>query len=331
MEPAVSEFGEEELIKFVLEVLDEGFLPKNEDCAGFLLNGKVIGFCTDSFVNKTDFPPRANYWFAGWKTVTMCVSDAVSKALEPCAFIASVNIPKSLPYVDFKRIIYGMKSACRYYGVKYLGGDIGESDNVVLAGAVVAVGEKEDVVLRSGAKPGDYLAVTGPFGDARIGLELLLGKVKATKESALDRKLILKFLKPIARVEEGLKLSKRTGVTSRIDSSDGLAASLWLLADLSGVGFVIDKLPASPELLEFCERNGLDAKEFVFYGGEEYELVFTVSPDRWHEVEEIAKKHSLNVLRIGRSTAEKGILFIDASGGEYKVQRRGWTHLRCER
>ena len=132
--------------------------------------------------------------------------------------------------------------------------------------------------------------------------------------------------KPEARVKEGICLAETCAVTSSIDSSDGLAISLYDLARSSGVGFKIDSLPISPETETFAELHALDPFELVLYGGEEYELVFTVNPTDFKMVREALENIGCELLELGVATGDEKIE-ITLNGIEKQVEKRGWEHF----
>jgi thiamine-monophosphate kinase len=117
------------------------------------------------------------------------------------------------------------------------------------------------------------------FGKSSAGLRLLLGSCVA--EAGLRKALLEAVFLPKAPLLEGLALSKCGAVSASIDSSDGLAWSIHELSRLSKVGFVIDRVPTAEEANQFAKLNGLDPSELALYGGEEYELVVTVRPEKW--------------------------------------------------
>jgi thiamine-monophosphate kinase len=132
---------------------------------------------------------------------------------------------------------------------------------------------------------------------------------------------------PKARLKEGLALNATGAVTSAIDSSDGLAWSLHELSKASGVGFLIENVPIAHEAVKFAEINGLDPLELSFYGGEEYELVLTIKPSLWVKAEKAIKSVGGNLIRIGRTTAERQMI-LEVEGKRRVIEPRGWEHFR---
>ncbi|RLI34278.1 thiamine-phosphate kinase, partial [Candidatus Bathyarchaeota archaeon] len=134
---------------------------------------------------------------------------------------------------------------------------------------------------------------------------------------------------PKARLKEGLALAETGAITSSIDSSDGLAWSLHEVADASGVGFLIEDIPVAPEVKEIAERCGLDPVELSLYGGEEYELILTIKPELWDEVERIMEEIGTPFTIIGRVIEERRLV-LKIDGRIEPIKRRGWEHFRSK-
>jgi len=183
------------------------------------------------------------------------------------------------------------------------------------------------LILRSGARAGDILAVTGLFGKTAAGLRLLLGGFKATQR--LRSVLEDAVFNPKARLREGLALRGYDYVSSSIDSSDGLAWSIHELAQKSKVGFLVDRLPIAPEAEAFAFQNELDPVELALYGGEEYELVLTVKPGRWAEAQAVVQAVGGHLFPIGEATDQKQIV-LDIEGKKRPVEPKGWEHFRSQ-
>jgi thiamine-monophosphate kinase len=182
------------------------------------------------------------------------------------------------------------------------------------------------LIKRSGAKPGDYVAVTGPFGKTAAGLKILVNKLSAPEVREF---LVDSVLMPKARVQEGMALAQSKAATASIDSSDGLAWSLHELSCASNVGFRLDVLPVVPEVEQFADIYGFDSVELALYGGEEYELVVTVKPSVWQEAEKAVASVGGVLTKIGVATNEKQIQLKTAEK-TISVQARGWEHFKTE-
>jgi thiamine-monophosphate kinase len=132
---------------------------------------------------------------------------------------------------------------------------------------------------------------------------------------------------PHARLKEGLALSETDAVTASIDSSDGLAWSLYEIARSSEVGFLIKQLPVAEEVKIFAEHSGMDPLELALYGGEEYELVITVKPELMGVAEEAVAKVGGRLIVIGKVISEKAV-YLEAKGRRYAVEPKGWEHFK---
>jgi len=256
----------------------------------------------------------------------MNVSDFAAKGVRPSAALVSIGLPKELTEEKtIREIGKGLNDGAREYDTYIIGGDTGEALELVISLSLFGVAGRKRLMLRSGAKPGDILAVTGFFGKTSGGLKILLNHLDATGE--IPRILVESVLTPHARLREGLALSRTGAVTAAIDSSDGLAWSLHEIARSSGVGALINKLPIAREAEIFAKDNKLDSLELALYGGEEYELVLAVKPKLWSRAREAVEKAGGQLLQIGKVTDEKRVL-LEMDGKSRRVEARGYEHFK---
>ncbi|MEM2947654.1 MAG: thiamine-phosphate kinase, partial [Candidatus Bathyarchaeia archaeon] len=211
------------------------------------------------------------------------------------------------------------------YGAFIIGGDTNEASDLIISLSAFGLAKKNDVILRSGAKPEDTVAVTGTFGKTSAGLKILLENCKAPTE--IYGSILEAVYMPKARLKEGLALSASKAVTSAIDSSDGLAWSLYELSKASNVGFLLENVPVANEAIKFAEINHLDPLELALYGGEEYELVLTINPNLWDKAEKAIKSVGGNLIKIGRATTKKQMV-LEVDGKRRIIEPRGWEHFR---
>jgi len=321
---SVEELGERKIIDIILKHLEP--MPNmpvqfgDDVSAVDIGGGKLAIIKTDMLVGKTDVPPQMSLWQAARKAVVMNVSDLAAKGVKPIALLASIGVPRGLRKRDIEQIGEGLNKGAREYDAYILGGDTSEASDLVISCAAFGIGEKRRLMLRSGAKPGDIVAVTGPFGKTAAGLKILLQNLSAP--SRMRETLVDSVLMPRARLNEGLALAETGAVTASIDSSDGLAWSLYEISRASHVGFLIDKLPIAEEAQQLAELHKLDPIELSLYGGEEYELVVTIKPMLWNKAR---KKASL--IRIGRVTREK-TLGLKVGKKAFPIEARGWEHFK---
>ncbi|MGD8546137.1 MAG: thiamine-phosphate kinase [Candidatus Bathyarchaeota archaeon] len=316
-----------EILKNCLEILPEMSVPFGDDVSAYDLgNEKMAVLKTDMLVDKTDVPPGMNLWQAARKAVVMNISDFAAKGVEPLAILVSLGLPRNLKENQIQEIGEGLNAGAREYDAYIVGGDTNEASDVVISLSVFGITEKNRLMLRSGARNGDIVGVTGLFGKTSAGLKILLENLKEVPHENHGT-LINSVLIPHARLEEGLILSRTGAVTSCIDSSDGLAWSLHELAKTSGVGFLIDSLPIAEEVEKFCRTNKLDPLELTLYGGEEYELVLTVKPRLWNKAKKAVEKVGGALLPIGRATFDRKVM-LEYDGKKSSIESRGWEHLR---
>ncbi len=327
--PSASDLGEHAIIQLMrrhFDTMPDNPVPFGDDVSAINLpNGKVAVLKTDMLVGKTDVPRGMSLWQAARKALIMNVSDFAAKGVQPMAALVSLGLPSRLIRRDLEEIAKGLNAGAREYGAYIVGGDTGEANELIVAVSLCGIAQKNAMMLRSGAKPGDIVAVTGFFGKSAAGLQALLEGRLASH--ALREVLVGSVCMPMARLREGLALARSGAVSACIDSSDGLAWSLHELAALSNVGFVVSSLPIAEEVLGFAEVNGLDAGELSLYGGEEYELVLTVKPKKWTEAEKAVEAAGGRLLPIGKATRDKRVL-VDIDGEKRAIQARGYEHFR---
>jgi len=288
-------------------------------------NDRLAVLKTDMLVAETDVPPGMTLWQAARKAVVMNISDFAAKGVKPCALLVSLGLPKKIVEKDVAELARGLNAAVREYGAFVIGGDTGEASDLIISVSLFGTARRSDVMLRSGAKPGDLLAVTGLFGKTPAGLSILLCNAEASEKTR--KVLVESVLLPHARMKEGLTLGRTKAVTAAIDSSDGLAWSLHEIASASNVGFLVDRLPMADEAKKFAKNNNIDPAELVLYGGEEYEIVLTVKPPLWNATEKAVANEGGRLTRIGRATTEKSVL-LETQSMKRIIEPRGYEHFR---
>ena len=321
--------GEREIIDLLrkrMDVLPRSFLPFGDDVSGVPLeDGRVAVLKTDMLVGKTDVPRGMSLWQAARKAVVMNVSDFAAKGVEPQAVLISLGLPRALLSKDIEEIGRGLNSGAREYGAYIIGGDTGEASDLIIAASLFGTAERKRMMLRSGAKLGDIVAVTGFFGKSAAGLRLLLNNCSASEE--MSRVLVGSVFMPQARLKEGLALAGSSAVSASVDSSDGLAWGLYELSRMSGVGFHISSVPIADEVKCFADFNGLDASELALYGGEEYELIVTVRAKFWGEAEVAVERVGGRLLPIGKVVRETEVV-LELDGKKKSIEPRGWEHFK---
>ncbi len=246
-----------------------------------------------------------------WRCLARGLSDIAAMGGEPLAAFLSLALPGELSQEWVDGFFSGFLKLAKKYEVQLAGGDTAESPAGVLADIIVLGSiPKGKAILRSGARVGDLVYVTGMLGVSVAALELL------REGKRLRPKAHLRHFYPEPRIEAGRYLREKKLASAMIDTSDGLSIDLGHICDESGVGAVIysESLPRLP---------GPKGLQFALHGGEDYELLFTAAP-RAKVPELIAGVH---VTRIGEVVSGDAIRVADAQGRSRQLQPQGWQHF----
>jgi thiamine-monophosphate kinase len=228
-----------------------------DDCAVVVPQSKDLLLCSDMLVEHTHF--ETSYFRAsdiGFKSVVVNLSDIAAMGGIPKYVLCAVSGPKDFPIDE---VLEGVQMACYTYNADLVGGDISRSTEIVVTISVVGTSNNLVPMLRSKAAPGDSIVITGPTGRSSAGLRSLSKKGQRPEHPS---EVELAHLRPKARVTAG-RVAAEFGTKAAIDISDGLALDLHRVADASGVGFQLERVPfVFPATAE-------DA----LFGGEDYELL----------------------------------------------------------
>jgi thiamine-monophosphate kinase len=255
---------------------------------------------TDVLVENVDFTRDVPLRLVARKSLVVNLSDIAAMGGRPQYALVAIGSP------DEERaatLIEELASAAREQDVEIIGGDLSRAAELFLS--VTVIGEAERPILRSGARRGDRIYLSRPVGGAAAGLSLLQrGTVAASfAERELIESAIRRHLEPEAEVALGLKL---VGIaTSCIDVSDGLSTDLHHLCDASNVGAAIEseRIPVFPDLQRAGPPLGINVRDAVLHGGEEYALLFTSSLRE----SELSTRLGRPVYAIGRIVEERGV------------------------
>jgi len=329
LSPAAESLGERKIIQIFIRhfrKMSRIALPFGDDVAAVDIGkGKLAVLKSDMLVDRTDAPRQMTPWQMGRKAVVVTVSDFASKGVRPLALMTSVGIPRKLPRRSIEQLASGLEFGAKEYGTHIIGGDTDELSDIVVDVLGFGLVRKDVIMTRSGARPGDVLAVTGLFGDTAAGLKVLLGRLKLPQ--GLRRELAKTVLLPKAQLKLGLALARSGVVTSSMDSSDGLAWSLYELSRMSHVGFTVGNLPTSPLAKRFAEITKTEIRDLVLYGGEEFKLVVTVRQDGWNKASRAARRAGETLYKIGKVTEEEQLILHEAGAKESIIKPVGWEHF----
>ena len=267
----------------------------------------------------------------GQRAAAVNLSDIAAAGGRPTHFLVSLVVPPATE-VSFLDALYdGLAEECARHDVDVIGGNV--SSGPVLIVDLTLFGEVEAgaMLRRDGARVGDSVLVTGELGAAAAGLALTLAPELHAKLAAEDVERALQALElPVPRVREGQALVRTGGATAAIDTSDGLAADLAHLCDRSGVGVRIDAaaLPIARPASELARVLARDPVDSALAGGEDYELLFTASPDRVAALVEALRGCGTSVTVIGTIIeSSAGRSLRSASGEERALGRTGYVHF----
>ena len=250
--------------------------------------GNDLVITADLLVEDIDFrlewmPARV----LGHKALAVSLSDIAAMGAHPTYALLSIGIPKKIWQTTFVDELYeGFFELADAHRVTLIGGDVSRTPcRVVIDSIVLGEVKRNRAILRSGAKPGDHIFVTGSLGGAATGLKLLgdgvrvSGKNPRSRRAIAEQNLLLRHLKPEPRLAWGAMLGENRLATAMIDISDGLSSDLLHLCDESGVGARIDarRIPIDKYIVEIG-RKALDPLELALNGGEDFELLFSVNP-----------------------------------------------------
>lgn len=273
--------------------------------------GKLTVFTTDMLVEDDHFSLK---WSKpeqiGGKAIEVNVSDVAAMGAKPRFATVAICITKKTNLKFLKRLYKGIYSAAKRHNVEVVGGDVTHGKELNISVSMIGEVSRKNLVLRSGAKKGDYILVSGKLGASTAGLELLRKRVPGF------RNVKKKHLEPKAQLKKALKIGKFANAME--DVSDGLGAEVRNICRESKVGAVIywEKIPVEKETELAAKRVEKDARGFALFGGEDFELVFTCSKKN-------LKKMKGTV--VGKIIKEKEI-FIEKNGKKNLLKGSGYDH-----
>ncbi|WP_449538597.1 thiamine-phosphate kinase [Ferdinandcohnia sp. Marseille-Q9671] len=283
--------------------------------------------CMDTMVEGVHFTSSTmNPVQIGYKALAVNISDIAAMGGIPLYYLVSIAIPKGWNESDLLSIYKGMAMLADKYNIDLIGGDtVSISDTLVITVTVLGEVEQGKHLLRSNAKPGDVVFVTGTIGDSAAGLNLLLHKGRNHTFTESELTLVQKHQYPQPRVEIGRLLSVLERVSLN-DISDGLASEANEIAKASKVSIIIDqdKLPLHEHLTK--EKSGKSI-EFALYGGEDFELVGTMGVSDWEQVQKHAIESGYTLTKIGTVTEGGPSVFLDHNGELHRLDMKGYNHF----
>jgi len=335
----ISAYGEFGLIRH----LTEKFKTENpstlkgvgDDAAVLSYENKKVLVTTDLLLEGIHFDlVYVPIMHLGYKAAVVNFSDIYAMNGTPKQITVSIGVSKRFSVEDLEQLYAGIQLACDKYGVDLIGGDTSAS-LTGLAISITCIGEADEdkIVYRSGAKSTDLICVTGDLGSAYMGLQLLEREkvVFAANDEAQpdfeERDYILKRqLKPEAR-KDIIELLRDKGIvpTAMMDISDGLSSELMHICSQSNVGCRIyeDKIPINYQAVVMAEELNMSIVTAALNGGEDYELLFTVSLEDYDKIVPLE-----GIAIVGHTTKpELGLQLVGREGEEIELRAQGWNSL----
>jgi thiamine-monophosphate kinase len=286
----------------------------------FPARGREIILTCDWFLEDSHFLRNKHAPDAiGWKCLARAVSDIAAMGGKPRCFLLSLALPTSLTGKWLSFFLRGLRRASGRLGCELAGGDTTRHEKVLISITVIGEVRRGCAILRSGARPGDLVFVSGTLGEAELGLrELRRKRGMATARNATLRK----HLYPQPRLALGQWLAENRLATAMMDLSDGLSTDLARLCAASGAGARIyaHSLPMTPL------AKARDALELALHGGDDYELLFTVGARNAARLPR--SFHGLRLTRIGEIARERKILLQTEEDKDKPLHPGGWDPFR---
>lgn len=307
------------------------------DDAAILECDKLMVISTDMLLEGVHFDlaymPLAHL---GYKAIAVNISDIAAMNAEPRQITVNLGLSNRFSVEAIDELYKGINKACEAYNVDLVGGDTTSSASGLVI-SVTAIGEveKKNVSKRNGAKKGDIICVTGDLGAAYLGLQVLEREKQVfltdpEMQPQLDKYdyIVQRQLKPEARMDIIHELSElKVTPSSMIDISDGLGSELLHIAKASEVGLQIyeEKLPIDKQTYDTGYELGIDATTAAINGGEDYELLFTISQDDYEHLKNHADIHFIGYVK----EASDGCKMVTKQENLIDITAQGWNHMNA--
>ncbi|MDC4651333.1 thiamine-phosphate kinase [Acinetobacter baumannii] len=264
--------------------------------------------CADTLVAGRHFPLETSPHAIGWKSVAVNLSDIAAMGAKPHSILLAISLPQ-VDHEWLERFSQGIYDCCNQFGVALIGGDTTQGPHLTITVTAMGWIETGKAVLRSGAKVGDYVCVSGQIGDAAYGLQHLGHSLQQRLDYPTPRCKLGEELKGLA--------------SSMIDVSDGLAQDLGHILKGSKVGarLILEKLPVDPVLQQLEEQQRW---QYALAGGDDYELCFTITPQNYEKL--LQKQLDVKITMIGQIVEQTKLTF-EHLGSDYPLQIHGYQHF----
>jgi thiamine-monophosphate kinase len=326
----IGEFGLIERIRARKSIQDEDLVVGIGDDCAVVRRGPVLEvLTTDCLVGGTHFEEG---WLSmtdiGWKAIAVNVSDVAAIGGLPRHALVTLFLPDDFSARQVDDLYSGMEECGDLMGVSVVGGDIVRTVGpFAISVTMSGVCERDQLVLRSGARQDDIVVVSGSLGLASVGMRLLHEGWSTGDGSAEE--CVKRFRRPIPRLNEARTIVQTLLPSSMIDVSDGLLSDLWHVMDASGVGAVLDadSIPVGDCVKDYFGGDREEALSQAMAGGEDYELLFTISSRHEEQVAEVGHGLGIDLTPIGKITVKGTGVKLAGERGEKDLGRAGFDHF----
>lgn len=333
----IGEFGLIDLLNRDIKIANSNTIRGIGDDAAVIDTGgdKYMVMTTDLLTEGVHFDlSYAPIRHLGYKAAVVNISDIAAMNAIPKQLLISIGLSNRFSVEAVQALYEGIRSACENYKIDLVGGDTTTSASGLII-SVTAIGEviKDKVAYRSGARTNDIICVTGDLGAAYMGLQVLEREKQVFLQNQemkpeLDKYdyIIGRLLKPEARTDVVYELADLGLVpTSMIDISDGLASELFHICKNSSVGVQIfeDKLPIDKQTYDTAGEFKIDPTTCALNGGEDYELLFTISQKDFEKIKNHPDIHFIGYVH----SKEKGMNLVSKNENIVPLKAQGWKHF----
>ena len=328
----------------LIDRITKNFVNKNDSTkVGIGDDAAVIDGGTDYLLLSTDMLVEGVHFdlsympiqHLGYKSIAINVSDIAAMNGTPQQVVVNLGLSNRFSVEAVEKLYEGMEAACKDYKVDLVGGDTTSSPSgLIISVSITGRVERDKVVLRSKVEKGDIVCATGDLGGAYIGLQVLEREKQVFLANPNMQPDLKKYpyvterqLKPIARMDIIHELADmNVKPKAMIDISDGLASELFHLAKQSDVGFFIyeDKLPIDKQTYDTAVEFNIDPITAVMNGGEDYELLFSISQDDFEKLKNHPDIHFIGYA----AEKEKGINLVTKNQNVVPIKAQGWDHFK---
>ncbi len=327
----LGEFGLIERLRAIVDRVDARSIVNIGDDAAVVRYDRPVVMTTDALVEGVHFrDDLIDMVSVGYKSLVASLSDVAAMGGQPLHAMVALALPFSEQVERLEAIYEGLADACRQYDVAVVGGDVVSTSGPLVV-TVSVTGELlgEHPLLRSGAKVGDLVFVTGDVGGSAAYLHLR-NQASSLLLSENDVWILQqKHIRPVPQLMAGRIFAQNAGCTSLNDVSDGLSSELHEIASASGVRLMIeaDRIPTLPSVRHYARLAGVDALDFALYGGEDYQLVGTIDRTSAGIFLPLMQAYGVRISLIGQVKRGESGVYLQTNSGLKEIKKKGYDHF----